>query len=52
MVGAAEDASGVWVSLYVDDLGVVGAPNVDEGVKLEADGAFEGGEHGVSKWIV
>ncbi len=38
--------------LYVDYLGVVGASDVNEGVKLEADGAFEGGEHGVSKRIV
>ena len=33
MVGVAEDASGVWVNLYVDNLGVVGASDVDEGVK-------------------
>ena len=52
MVGASKDASCVGVDLYVDYLGVVGASDVDEGVKLEADGAFEGGEHGVCKWIV
>jgi hypothetical protein len=52
MIGAPKDASGVWVDVYVDNLGVVGASNVDEGVKLEADGAFQGGKHGVSKWIV
>ena len=52
MVGAAKDASCVGVDLYVDYLGVVGASDVNEGVKLEADGAFEGGEHSVSKRIV
>ena len=52
MVGAAKDASSVGVDLYVDHLGVVGASDVDEGVELEADGAFEGGEHAVGKWIV
>ncbi len=28
MVGAAKDASGVWVDVDVDDLGVVGASEV------------------------
>ena len=32
MVGAAKDASGVWVDVDVDDLGVVGASDIDEGV--------------------
>ncbi len=52
MVGAAKDASCVGVDLYVDNLGVVSASDGDEGVKLEADGAFKGGEHGFCKWIV
>ncbi len=51
MVGAAKDASGVGVDLYVDNLGVVGASDVDEGVELEANGALKGGEHGVGKWV-
>ena len=32
MVGAAKDVLGVWVDVDVDDLGVVGASNIDEGV--------------------
>ena len=52
MVGAAKDASGVWVDVYMDNLGVVGASDVDEGVELEADGVFKGGEHGVCKWVL
>ncbi len=32
MVGAAKDASGVWVDVDVVDLGVVGASDIDEGV--------------------
>ncbi len=40
MVGAAKDASGVGVDMYVDNLGVVGASDVDESMKLEADGAL------------
>ena len=52
MIGAAKDASGVWVDVNVDDLGVVGAPDVDEGVELEADGALKGGEHGICKAVI
>ncbi len=40
MVGAAKDASGVWVDVHVNNLGVVGASDVAEGVELEADGAL------------
>ncbi len=40
MVGAAEDAAGVGVDLDVDDLGVVGAWDVDEGVEFYADWAL------------
>ena len=47
MVGAAKDASCVGVDLYVDYLGVVGASDGDEGVKLEADGALKGGKHSI-----
>jgi hypothetical protein len=32
MVGAAKDVLGVWVDVDVDDLGVVGASDIDEGV--------------------
>ena len=52
MVCAAYDASGVWVDLYVDNLGVVGASDVDEGVELYADWALKCGEHGVCKWVI
>ncbi len=52
MVGAAKDASGVGVDVYVDNLGVVGASDIDEGGKLEADGALKGGEHGVGTWVI
>ncbi len=52
MVGAAKDASGVGVDMDVDNLGVVGASDVDEGVELEADGALKGGEHNICKWII
>ena len=31
---------------------MVGASDVNEGVKLEADGAFEGGEHGVKSNVI
>ncbi len=51
MVGAVNDASGVGVDLYVDNLGVVGTSDIDEGVVMEADGALKGGEHGVDKWV-
>ena len=40
------------VDLYVDYLGVVGASDVDEGVKLEANRALKGGEYGVGKWVI
>ncbi len=52
MVGAAKDASGVGVDVYVDNLRVVGTSDVDEGVELEAEGALKGGEHGVGKWVL
>ncbi len=32
VIGAAKDASGVGVHLYVDNLGVVGTSDVNEGV--------------------
>ncbi len=51
VVGAAKDASGVGVDLDVDNLGMVGASDIDEGVELEANGAFKGGKHGVGKWV-
>ena len=38
--------------MYVDDLGVVGASYVDEGVELEADGSFEGSKHSICKWVI
>ena len=52
MVSATKDASCVGVDLYMDYLGVVGASDVNEGVELEADGAFEGSEHSVGKRVV
>jgi hypothetical protein len=42
----------VGVDVYVDDLGVVGASYVDEGVELEADGSFEGSKHSICKWVI
>ena len=38
MVCTTEYDACVWVYLDVDDFGVVGASNVDEGVELYADG--------------
>ncbi len=40
VVCTTEDVACVWVDLDVDDLGVVGASDVYEGVELYADGAF------------
>ena len=38
--------------MYVDDLGVVGASYVDEGVELKTDGAFEGCKHSIRKGVI
>ena len=42
----------MWVDLDVDNLGVVSASNVDEGVELDADWALKCGEHVVGKGVV
>jgi hypothetical protein len=42
----------VGVDVYVDDLGVVGASYVDEGVELKAVGAFEGSKHSICKRVI
>ncbi len=39
------------VDVNVNDLGVVGASDVDEGVELKADGALKGGEHGICEAV-
>ncbi len=40
MVGAAKNASGVGIDLYMDDLRVIASANVDEGIELDADRAL------------
>ena len=40
VVGAAKNASGVGIDLYVDDLRVIGSADIDEGIELDADRAL------------
>ena len=43
MVYAVEYATCVWVELEVYDLGMIGFSGIDKGVKLFANGSFQGG---------
>ena len=52
VVSAAEDASGVRIDLDVYHLRVVGAADVNEGMKLYADWALKCCEHGVCNRVI
>ena len=52
VVSAAQDASGVRIDLDVYHLRVVGAADVNEGMKLYADWALKCCKHGIGKRVV
>ncbi len=52
VVGPAKNTAGVGVDVEADDLRVVCAADGDEGVELDADRAFKGGEHSVGVGVV
>ena len=52
VVSAAEDASSVRIDLDVYHLRVVGAADVNEGMKLYADWALKCSKHGIGKRVI